>query len=120
MGYCVSMKNIHFFVEEKDKYAAYRAFKKSSLAAEIQKPIYCIEDAFAYYGYTAENDNEDNIICLRHTAEKLGNEAVLFSAIAPYVKSGSFIEMTGEDNQLWRWIFTDGTLKKIEPKVEWC
>lgn len=82
-------------------------------------PIHSIEDTLDYFGYTAENDLEDNIIGLEHTKDKLHDEDELFFVIAPYVRSGSFIEMLGEDHYMWRWVFNDGTLEKITPKIEW-
>ena len=119
MGYCVSMTNVKFFIAEVNKYNAYKAFKASPLALEVQKPIHSIEDALDYYGYVAKNDGEDNIIGLEHNVEKLSDEEKLFDIIAPYVRSGCFIEMVGEDNSMWRWVFTDGTMKEITPKIEW-
>ena len=41
--------------------------------------------------------------------EKLGDDAILFEAIAPYVKKGSFIEMNGEDGCIWQWQFNGKT-----------
>ncbi len=119
MGYCVSMTNLKFFIEEVNKYYAYKAFKASPLALEVQEPIHSIEDALDYFGYTAKNDVKDNIIGLEHNAENLSDEEKLFDIIAPYVRSGSFIEMVGEDSEMWRWVFNDGTMKEITPKIEW-
>mgnify|MGYP000109231594 FL=1 len=119
MGYSIFMTNVRFFIAEDNKYNAYRAFKASPLASAIRVPIHSIEDALDYFGYTAENDLEDNIIGLEHTKDKLHDEEDLFFVIAPYVRSGSFIEMLGEDHYMWRWVFNDGTLEKITPKIEW-
>ncbi|SEW38836.1 hypothetical protein [[Clostridium] fimetarium] len=43
------------------------------------------------------------------------------SEIAPYVESGSFIEMQGENGTIWRWIFDGGklSLKYAETKAIW-
>ena len=119
MGYSIFMTNVRFFIAEDNKYNAYRAFKASPLASAIRVPIHSIEDTLDYFGYTAENDLEDNIIGLEHTKDKLHDEEDLFFVIAPYVRSGSFIEMLGEDHYMWRWVFNDGTLEKITPKIEW-
>lgn len=119
MGYCITMTNARFFIAEDNKYHAYRAFKASPLALGIRAPIHSLEDALDHFGYTAKNDVEDNIIGLEHTKEKLCDEEELFSVIAPYVRSGCFIEMVGEDHSMWRWVFTDGTLEEITPKIEW-
>lgn len=37
--------------------------------------------------------------------EKIGDEQILFNAIAPFVEPGSYIEMVGEDGTIWRWYF---------------
>ena len=107
MGYSIFMTNVRFFIAEDNKYNAYRAFKASPLASAIRVPIHSIEDALDYFGYTAENDLEDNIIGLEHTKDKLHDEEDLF-----------FV-MLGEDHYMWRWVFNDGTLEKITPKIEW-
>ena len=119
MGYYVSMTNVKFFMAEVNKYHAYRAFKASPLAADVREPIHSVEDALNAFGYIAENDAEDNIIGLEYNGEKLGYAEKLFEIIAPYVRSGSFIEMMGEDHSVWRWVFTDGMLEEITPKIEW-
>lgn len=119
MGYYASMTNVNFYMDKVNKRHAYEAFKKSSLASDALEPIHSIEDALDYFGYTAENDEEDNIISLEHNTEKLGDEEMLFFVIAPYVRSGSFIEMIGENNEMWRWFFLNGELKESTPKIEW-
>ncbi len=118
MGYCVTMTNAQFFIAEENKYEAYRAYK-TSFGGHSSLPIHSIEDALKYSGYIAENDAEDNIIGLEYNGEKLGYAEKLFEIIAPYVRSGSFIEMMGEDHSMWRWVFTDGMLEEITPKIEW-
>ena len=40
--------------------------------------------------------------------QKIGDEELLFVAIASIVESGSFLEMSGEDNSMWEWIWKDG------------
>lgn len=118
MSYCVTMTNAQFFIAEENKYEAYRAYKTSSWG-HSSLPIHSIEDALKYSGYIAENDAEDNIIGLEYNGKKLGYAEKLFEIIAPYVRSGSFIEMMGEDHSVWRWVFTDGMLERITPKIEW-
>lgn len=51
--------------------------------------------------------------------EKLGDDDLLFEAIAPWVEHGSYIEMRGEDGQLWRWMFKYRQVRQIYPKWEW-
>lgn len=45
----------------------------------------------------------------------------LMKYAAAYVTDGSFIEMCGEQNDYWRYVFKGGKLKEVEPKttIEW-
>ena len=95
MEYCISMTNERFFITEDIKYNTYRAFKASPLASGIRAPIHSIEDTLAYFGYTAKNDEEDNIIGLEHTNENLRDEEKLFSVISPYVRKRLFYRNGG-------------------------
>jgi len=49
----------------------------------------------------------ENFICTnlnpRDGEQKIGDEELLFAAIAPVVENGSFIEIIGEDNAQWKW-----------------
>ena len=102
MGYSIFMTNVRFFIAEDNKYNAYRAFKASPLASAIRVPIHSIEDTLDYFGYTAENDLEDNIIGLEHTKDKLHDEDELFFVIAPYVRSGIICGAGSAMTERWR------------------
>jgi len=69
----------------------------------------------------ANYDNCGNIINLEYDApdKKLGDECIWMDAIAPFIESGSFIEILGEDGEMWRWVFNDGKMKEIYPKISW-
>lgn len=56
---------------------------------------------------------------LRFDGEKLGDDAQLMNALAPFVEHGCFIEMCGEDDARWRWVFWHGDLREEYPKVIW-
>ena len=59
------------------------------------------------------------IVNLEFDGEKSGDEDILFRAIAPFVESGSFIEMRGEDGCQWRCLFHKGELHEIYPEIVW-
>ncbi len=63
-----------------------------------------IEKAFYYARWRVQID-ATGIIGIAFNGKKLGNEEALFSAIADSVEGGSYIEMTGEDGNIWRWRF---------------
>ena len=58
-----------------------------------------------------DNDKSKDIEELYFSGEKIGDDFILMSAIAPYVEAGSYIEMVGEGAWLgpgadyWRWYF---------------
>lgn len=78
-----------------------------------------VVDIFRYWRWDIDLDQEGNINRIRFAGEKLGDDEVFFKAIAPFVKSGSFIEMVGEDHAMWRWKFNDKRMKEIYPEVVW-
>ena len=51
--------------------------------------------------------------------EKLGDEEILFQALAPFVDKGSFIEMEGEDGDLWRWTFDGQQMIEQVARITW-
>lgn len=37
--------------------------------------------------------------------------------IAPFVEPESFIEMRGDEGEVWRWVFRDGKVWTVTPKI---
>lgn len=55
------------------------------------------------------NLGEDgNVVGIEFLGEKLGEDEVLFEAIAPFVAEGSYISMKGENGGQWKWEFVNG------------
>lgn len=79
-----------------------------------------IVQIFKCWRWIIYQDKEtQDIVDINFDGEKYGDEEVLFKTIAPFVKDNSFIEMTGEDDARWRWVFSKGKLLEIYPRVEW-
>lgn len=55
--------------------------------------------------YSADVDDYGNIICLWFRGQPLGDDALLFQALAPFVDAGSYLTFEGEDGACWRWVF---------------
>lgn len=75
--------------------------------------------AFGDLRWNVNVDVDYNIIAIQFGGENLWDDKSLFEAVAPYVEDGSFIEMTGDEGEKWRWVFKDGGLKEIYAKVVW-
>lgn len=123
MGYYMEQVAADFFIAEEDKKEALMAIKGMELPRYIRegkiKKERCLEGALDEWDWGTSHDEEENIIGILFQGEKLGDDLKLFEAIAPFVRSGSFIEMRGEDGSMWRWKFKDGEVKEVYPRVEW-
>ena len=99
MGYCISMNNSEFFVSTEN---VGRFFAKARNAP-----------------YEFEFDDDGNITGIEHIGHNLGDDLEMFQSIAPFVAEGSFLDMSGEDAERWKWIFKDGKCQEIRPKLIW-
>lgn len=70
-----------------------------------------IEEALEHCRWKISSDSS-----LEFLGEKLGNDEDIFNTIASYVKETSYIQISGEDGSLWRWIFEDNICKEINPR----
>lgn len=97
MGYCMSMNDSTFFVSTENVGRV--------LAVMQHQP------------YELKFDADGNIVDISFYGEKLGDDLKVFQKIAPYVRAGSFLEMEGEDNEIWRWVFQNGKCREVKAKV---
>jgi len=75
--------------------------------------------AMYVWRWELELDDHQNVVGICFFGEKLGDDKILFDAIAPFVKDDSFIEMRGEEDEGWRWVFKHGKCIEIHPQVVW-
>lgn len=133
MGYCMRQCRTSFRIPADKKDAALKAVK-----AVLTGPPHVDEDGrqlhFAWvradwlnetaldellgaWRWTAYENVNGDIVELEFTGEKMGNESDLFAALAPFVDDGSFIQMEGEEGELWRWCFDNGKLHERYGRV---
>ena len=74
-----------------------------------------IDAALWCWRWQSVYDDKDNIVDLEFEGEKGGDDDVLFGAIARFVRPGSFIQMSGVDGAVWRWVFKDNTCIEVKP-----
>jgi len=77
------------------------------------------DEAMRAWRWSVEFDVNGNIENIQFEGEKLGDDLVLFQAIAPFVKKDSYIQMQGEDGSLWRWKFDGTTCQEVSARIEW-
>jgi len=71
------------------------------------------ERAMAVCRYPVGGDSEGNIHEIEFDGDRLGGCYDIFCAIAPVVEGGSYLEMQGEDDLIWRWVFEDGACHEV-------
>lgn len=76
-------------------------------------------DALDAWRWDAKLDNDENIYHIFFRGEKAGSDDNLMKAIAPFVKCGSYIQMRGEEGEVWRWFFKGGKMYHQEAKLVW-
>lgn len=133
MGYCISMTESKFRIKRDNIDRVITAIE--DLAKNMSKELkyvacgeisYNIDEAFDSFGYMVHfaddryNDGSaGDIVGIDLTYDKLWFDYDMFQAIAPYVEDGSYIEISGEDGELWRWCFKNGKCLEIYPKIVW-
>lgn len=127
MGYYIKQRDVEFTIKAENKEKALKAIKKLTntksgndsfawVNMKKARETDNLNEALIAWRWIAYEDNNGNIDCLAFDGEKWGSCSLMFSAIAPYVKKGSYIEMSGEEGEIWRWQF-DGK-KMIEKFAE--
>ena len=121
MSYTIEQKDTQFFMDNSTLESARKAILTAMSGFDWFKKrnALTLEAAAAQCGWALEFDNADNVIGIEHLHEYEGQEKKLFEALAPYVKPGSYIQMIGEDGELWRWVFDGSNCIKKTPTITW-
>ena len=147
MGYYMDVREQSFFLANSDKDAALAAIKAMYDAPDASENMsgstwHAGQITERHFGWTTTSevlnaetledalvawrwgpaewcDHEQGITQLDFTGQKIGDDWALFKAIAPFVKNGSYIAMTGEDGAIWRWYFKNGQCIEQEGVVTW-
>ena len=149
MGYCMTQRDSMFTIKKENKEAALEAIKELAKPEKMEgkasggrwscgsngkrEEIFyswvttsdflnasCLEDAIRAWRWCLESDNDSgDVIGIYFEGEKLGNDEILFDAIAPFVEEGSFLEMSGEDGALWRWSFDGKEMEEKYANINW-
>jgi hypothetical protein len=123
MGYCMDLMELNFkFKDGKDEQileAIKSAINSGKVTAWVHESTINNTKNYidALYECGWEYDEEHHILFFN--GEKLGDDYNLFCAIAPYVENGSYIQMIGEDDDIWKWTFENGKCHEVTPAIIW-
>lgn len=127
MGYCIDMIDRDFIIKRENKEKALSLLKQF---CELNTNISWVNNqdvvnaktlkyAMEECRYDLEEDGEGNVVDIMFRGAKLGDDELIFTAIASCIENNSFIQMRGEDGGMWRWVFKDGICKEINAKIVW-
>ena len=123
MGYYMHQMDAVFTIRKEHFDAALAAIKAerhgSWVSEEKVQGAKSLSEAMYAWRWEVFIDDTGDIANISFNGQKSGDEDTLFTAIAPFVKEDSYIEMQGEEGSLWRWWFTDGQCVEIYPSIIW-
>ena len=143
MGYCMNQQNSSFNIKPENEQKALEAIQALAYRVEVDGSggsysggkkteawyswvttrefveAKSLSAAIQAWNWETEEDVDGNIVDIDFIGEKLGQDDVFLHAIAPYVEAGSFIEMSGEDGALWRWVFDGNEMEEKQANISW-
>ena len=127
MGYCMTQRDSQFYIcalYKGDALAALKDFAKTNdqlIWVNVKKLMAAttLKEALYECRWVVEENDRGDIDHISFHGEKIGDDESLFNSIAKYIRSDSYIQMSGEDGCNWRWVFYGSRCKRIYPTVEW-
>lgn len=134
MGYYCSCTDVKFFMKAEDIEGALRLLAPTQYGAPgtTEEGVYKIcdtkdknamhillEDSLGFQGYSINYDDAGNVVGLSFNNEKWYDDTLFFDIFAKYVEKGSYIEMSGEDGDLWRMIFDGEHCFEENATISW-
>jgi len=124
MGYYMRHKNSLFEIESTNALPALKAIKDlvnhtdsfSWVNTNGLSKAKILKEAFEAWRWGVLGDPITEIY---FNGEKIGDDRILFDTIAPFVKPGSYIEMSGEDGLIWRWCFDGNKCSEDTAELDW-
>ena len=116
MGYCMSQEDSDFFMGRENLTPAYQALKVAlPRVASHGDYSRCTNLMHLMYDlrWSLEFNPEGDVIGICFDGEKFWDDNLVLEVLAPWIKTGSFIEMQGEDGGRWMWQFIKGRLHEV-------
>lgn len=126
MGYYMNTTNAQFVILKKNFQNVIDTLKELSAQKELDwidnnviQASSDIVDIFDELRYEVDFNVIGDIYCIWFIGEKLGSDEIIFNSIAQYVEDGSYIEYSGEDTDMWRYVFENGKMQEKYPTIIW-
>lgn len=78
-----------------------------------------VEGMFRECRWPVTLDSEGNIVDISFEGSKIGDDEDMFMAIAKFITDKSYVQIRGEEGEVWRWYFIGGRMKEDHVKRTW-
>lgn len=124
VGYSIRQTGGEFFIAADDKERARRAVRERAggsypYVRDSWHSAATLEDLLADWRFEAQTDPESgDIVHLYFTGENAGEEEVVLSALAPFVRTGSKLIFAGADGDVFGFLFDGSACTRREATIE--
>ena len=120
MGYQIYMREVYLRIRKENFDAALSAVKEA-LASDRTwtEHLESLEDAMSDFGYIPEYDEDGSIDGFEYDGKCLRGDYEFWTALAPFVEEGCYLEVEGDDLEIWRWKFRNGKVVVQYPTLLW-
>jgi len=103
----------------KENFEAALSAVKAAFSSIWTEHLDTFEEAMSDFGYDPEYDEDGNIDGFEFIGEKLRNDREFWDTVVPYVEEGCYLEVEGDDLEIWRWKFRNGKVIVQYPTFLW-
>ena len=110
----------HLCEQEKELGGGYSSLRGNTFCYVDTKEVLLAQDlkqAFSVWRWGISLDDKGDVDSISFEGENLGDDTIFFSEIAPYVEEGSYVQMHGEDGDIWRWVFRNGMCQNLSAEL---
>ena len=120
MGYQIYMREVDLRIRKENFEAALKALKEAFVYDRTwTEHLKSLEDAMSDFGYIPEYDENGSIDGFEYEGMRLRGDYEFWTALAPYVEEGCYLEVEGDDLEIWRWKFRNGKVVVQYPTFLW-
>jgi hypothetical protein len=116
VGYEITVIESHVRIPRKQEPAALKRLQAATKAKAWEHALDArevlailraktLDAALAVVGWELTRDDDERVDGLAYEGKLSGNEQQVLNLLAPFVREGSWIAVTGENDDAWRWVF---------------
>ena len=114
MGYAIHQRDSRFAIRDGHHAEAFETLREH-FPEELERAE-DLRDALLAFGW----ETDESCAWLWYLGDRYSEiYERLFAVIAPFVTGGSWIEMQGQEGEIWRWEFEGGRLYEQEAVIAW-